>query len=65
MTYREPLPENCPPDAAEEIAADRLLFRLQASTFRNASFAAFQWTPSGAVSKRPQNFLILKNVVFA
>lgn len=28
MTYREPLPEGCPPDAAEEIAASREVFRL-------------------------------------
>lgn len=28
MTYREPLPESCPPEAAEEITSDRLLFRL-------------------------------------
>lgn len=28
MTYREQLPESCPPDAAEEIATDRLLFRM-------------------------------------
>ena len=28
MSYREPLPEDCPPEAAEEIVADRILFRL-------------------------------------
>ena len=28
MNYREPLPENCPPDEAEEIAAPRLVYRL-------------------------------------
>lgn len=28
MSYREPLPEGCPPDAAEEIAASREVFRL-------------------------------------
>lgn len=28
MSYREPLPEGCPPDAAEEIAALREVFRL-------------------------------------
>jgi hypothetical protein len=28
MSYREPLPEGCPPDAAEEIAAQREFFRL-------------------------------------
>ena len=28
MSYREPLPEGCPPDAAEEIAAPREVFRL-------------------------------------
>ncbi len=28
MIYREPLPEGCPPDAADEIAAAREVFRL-------------------------------------
>lgn len=28
MSYREPLPEGCPPDDAEEIAASREVFRL-------------------------------------
>ena len=28
MTYREPLPGNCPPDTAEDIAAPRVVFRL-------------------------------------
>ena len=28
MTYREPLPENCPPDEAEAIDATRLVYRL-------------------------------------
>jgi len=28
MSYREPLPEGCPPDAADEIAAPREVFRL-------------------------------------
>lgn len=28
MRYREPLPEGCPPDSAEEIAASRRVFRL-------------------------------------
>lgn len=28
MMYREPLPEGCPPDAAENIAAPREVFRL-------------------------------------
>ena len=28
MSYREPLPEGCPPDAAEEITAPREVFRL-------------------------------------
>jgi hypothetical protein len=28
MSYRETLPEGCPPDAAEEIAAPREVFRL-------------------------------------
>ena len=28
MTYREPLPDNCPPDEAEEIAALRVVYRL-------------------------------------
>lgn len=28
MSYREPLPEECPPDGAEEIAAPREVFRL-------------------------------------
>ena len=28
MNYREPLPENCPPDEAEEIAAPRLVYHL-------------------------------------
>jgi hypothetical protein len=28
MSYRDPLPEGCPPDAAEEIAASRVVFRL-------------------------------------
>lgn len=28
MTYREPLPEGCPPDEAKEIAARRIVFRL-------------------------------------
>ena len=28
MTYREPLPENCPPDEAEEIHVPRVVYRL-------------------------------------
>lgn len=28
MTYREPLPEGCPPDDAEEITAPRAVYRL-------------------------------------
>lgn len=28
MTYREPLPEGCPPDSAEEITVTRKVFRL-------------------------------------
>ena len=28
MTYREPLPGDCPPDEAEEINAPRLVYRL-------------------------------------
>ena len=28
MSYREPLPEGCPPDAAKEIAAPQEVFRL-------------------------------------
>jgi len=28
MSYREPLPEGCPPEAAEEIPAPREVFRL-------------------------------------
>lgn len=28
MSYRDPLPEGCPPDAAEEVAASREVFRL-------------------------------------
>lgn len=28
MTYREPLPEGCPPDDAEEINAPRVVYRL-------------------------------------
>ena len=28
MTYREPLPEDCPPDDAEEITAHRAVYRL-------------------------------------
>ena len=28
MTYREPLPKGCPPEAAEEITASREVFRL-------------------------------------
>jgi hypothetical protein len=28
MNYREPLPENCPPDEAEEITSPRLVYRL-------------------------------------
>ena len=28
MTYRETLPENCPPDEAEEITSPRLVYRL-------------------------------------
>ncbi len=28
MTYREPLPEGCPPDDAEEITAPRIMYRL-------------------------------------
>ncbi len=28
MTYREPLPDNCPPDEAEEITSPRLVYRL-------------------------------------
>lgn len=28
MTYREPLPDNCPPDAAEAINAPRIVYRL-------------------------------------
>ena len=32
MSYREPLPEGCPPDAAEEISAPREVFRLVRNT---------------------------------
>ena len=28
MTYREPLPDNCPPDTAEEIITPRIVYRL-------------------------------------
>ena len=28
MTYREPLPDNCPPDTADEITSRRLVYRL-------------------------------------
>ena len=28
MTYREPLPEDCPPDTAEEITSSRVFYRL-------------------------------------
>ena len=28
MLYREPLPDNCPPDTAEEINAPRTVYRL-------------------------------------
>ena len=28
MTYREPLPDGCPPDDADEIAAPRIVYRL-------------------------------------
>ena len=28
MSYRDPLPEGCPPDAAEEIGTERIVFRL-------------------------------------
>lgn len=28
MSYREPLPENCPPAESEEIAAERIVFRI-------------------------------------
>ena len=28
MTYREPLPEDCPPDNAQEITAPRVVYRL-------------------------------------
>ena len=28
MTYREPLPEDCPPDTAEEITSPRVVYRL-------------------------------------
>ena len=28
MSYREPLPEGCPPDTAEEIFESRVFFRL-------------------------------------
>ena len=28
MIYREPLPEDCPPDEAEEITAPRVVYRL-------------------------------------
>ena len=28
MNYREPLPEDCPPDDAEEITAHRAVYRL-------------------------------------
>ena len=28
MTYREPLPDDCPPDDAEEITAPRVVYRL-------------------------------------
>ena len=28
MTYREPLPENCPPETAEEITEPRIVYRL-------------------------------------
>jgi hypothetical protein len=31
MSYRDPLPEGCPPGAAEEIAAPREVFRLARS----------------------------------
>jgi len=31
MDYREPLPPNCPPEDAEEIQDERLLYRLVAS----------------------------------
>ena len=27
MTYREPLPDDCPPDEAEEIDAPRVVYR--------------------------------------
>ena len=32
MTYRESLPEGCPPAGAEEITSERLVFRLARST---------------------------------
>lgn len=28
MTYREPLPDDCPPDEADEITSPRLVYRL-------------------------------------
>ena len=28
MTYREPFPDDCPPDEAEEITSPRLIYRL-------------------------------------
>ena len=28
MTYREPLPDDCPPDTADEITSPRLVYRL-------------------------------------
>ena len=28
MTYREPLPDDCPPDQAEEINSPRVVYRL-------------------------------------
>ena len=32
MSYREPLPENCPPSEAEEITTARVAFRLVRTT---------------------------------
>ena len=32
MTYREPLPEGCPPDGAEAITAPRVVYRLVRSS---------------------------------
>ena len=32
MSYREPLPEGCPPAEAEEVSVERVVFRLVRST---------------------------------